>query len=189
MTKLAILICTLPEPFYIRKLKRLLSILDPQIERFNGDVSYHIHDAGRSMKTGTKRNLLIENTESEYFVFIDSDDVVTSTYVSDIMSALKHNPDVVTIKGWMTTDGANRKEWTIKLGSPYTERNGHYYRWPNHLAVMKRSLVHHIKFPDITQQEDFHWSKRINDLRLLKTEIHIDKPTYHYDFISPKNRR
>lgn len=187
--KLAILICTLPEPFYIRKLKRLLSVLDPQVERFKDQVFYRIHDAGRSMKTGTKRNELIANTSSDYFVFIDSDDVVTSTYVSDIMSALELNPDVVTIKGWMTTDGVNRKDWTIKLGSPYTERNGHYYRWPNHIVPMKRSLVEHIKFPDITQQEDFQWSKIINDRKILKTEIHLDKQLYHYDFISPKNRR
>jgi GT2 family glycosyltransferase len=184
--KLAILICTLPER--AEKLKRLTNILDPQIERFKDQVYYSIHDAGRSMTTGRKRNELINQTQSDYFVFIDDDDVVPMFYVSEILKAIEQGPDVVTFKGYITTNGENRRGWTIKLGSKYEERNGHYYRWPNHIAVMKRELVRGVSFPDITKMEDYQWSKKIHDLGLLKTEVHIDLEMYHYEETSEPSR-
>lgn len=176
---LAILICTLPER--AAKLQRLLSVLNPQIEPYKDQVYYSINDAGRSMPTGTKRNQLINQTQSDYFVFIDDDDLVSSQYVAMIMNAASQNPDVITFNGWMTTNGQNRRDWTIRLGSNYEEKNGKYYRWPNHIVPMKRDVVRGVKFPDIWQQEDYQWSKKIRDLRLLKTSVHIDKDLYWYD--------
>jgi hypothetical protein len=178
MNRLAILICHLPERH--DKLKRLLNVLEPQIERFKDQVYYSVHDGGRALSTGSKRNQLIEQTQSEFFCAIDDDDMVPSYYVDEIVKAMNQNPDVITFKGVMTTNGARQEYWTIKLGSNYEEKNGHYYRWPNHIVPMKRELVRHIKFPDVWIQEDYIWSKKIHDLGLLKTEIHIDKDLYHY---------
>lgn len=188
MVKLSILIPTLNEPFYINRLRRLLSVLKPQIEKFPGLVDYTINDAGRGMTTGLKRNLLIANSVSDYFVFIDSDDLISDDYLKEIMQALESNPDCVTMCGWMTTDGKDKRDWTIKLGSDYTERNRHYYRWPNHLAVMRRDTVSSVMFPNQTKGEDYEWSKQIRDRGLLKSEVHIPKQIYFYDFISPKYR-
>lgn len=178
MNRLAILICHLPER--ADKLRRLLNILEPQIERHKDQVFYQVHDAGRFLSTGTKRNQLIEQTNSEFICAIDDDDSVSGYYVSEIVKAMNQNPDVITFKGWIETNGANRRSWTIKLGSKYEEKNGHYYRWPNHIVPMKRKLVEHVKFPDVWIQEDYIWSKRIHDLGLLKTEVHIDAELYHY---------
>lgn len=179
MSTLAILICNLPER--AAKLQRLLSVLNPQIEAYKDQVYYSIHDGGRAMPTGTKRNQLINQTQSDYFVFIDDDDLVSSQYVSLIMQAAEMDPDVITFNGWMTTNGANRRDWTIRLGSNYEEKNGKYYRWPNHIVPMRRDAVRGVRFPDIWQQEDYQWSKKIRDLGLLKTEIHIDRELYWYD--------
>lgn len=187
--KLSILICTLNEPYSIDMLKRLRNILDPQIERYKQDVELLIHDAGRFMPTGTKRNELIKICEGDYFCFIDCDDLIASYYLDEIMKGIERGVDVITMQGWMTTNNKNRADWTIKLGSEYVERNGHYYRWPNHLSVMKKSLVEHVKFPDIWVQEDYIWSKKIRDLNLLKTEYHIQEKIYHYDFKDNKPRR
>lgn len=186
MNTLAILICTLPER--ADKLKRLQNILLPQVERSHGFVSVHYHDAGRTMPTGTKRNWLIAQSTSDYFCFIDDDDVISSHYVASIVSAMAENPDVITFNGYMTTDGKNRQNFTIRLGSEYETRNNHHYRWPNHLCVMRREKVQRVKFPDVWQQEDYQWSKKIHDLKLLKTEVHINQDLYHYDCITkPKN--
>jgi glycosyltransferase involved in cell wall biosynthesis len=185
---LAILICTLPEN--AAKLNRLLSILNPQIAAFPDQVYYSVHDAGRAMPTGTKRNQLISQTQSDYFVFIDDDDIIDSRYVHHILEAAKQNPDVITFNGWMTTNGADRRNWTIRLGSKYEEKNGHYYRWPNHIVPMKREVVRNVPFPDLWQMEDYQWSKKIHDLNLLKSEVHIDRDLYHYDFfVKPQPRR
>jgi hypothetical protein len=182
--KLSILICTLPDR--IGHLKRLQSIIMPQVEKLAGLVEVRIHDAGRWMPTGTKRNDLICQSEGEYFSFLDDDDIPANTYVEDVISALESQPDVVTFNGWMTTNGKARVDFVIKLGEEYVERNGKYYRWPNHLAVMRRSAVEHIKFEPIWMGEDYIWSKQIRDLNLLKTSVHIEKELYHYDFISNK---
>jgi glycosyltransferase involved in cell wall biosynthesis len=176
---LAILICTLPERF--EKLKRLKNILEPQVERFKDRVFIKINDSGRQMPTGTKRNWLIEQTQSDYFVFVDDDDLVHAYYLDEIVKAMDSNPDVITFCGYITTNGANRVNWQIKLGNEYVEKNGMYYRWPNHLAVMKREKVRHIKFPDVWQLEDYRWSEQIAQRQLLKTEVHIPLELYHYD--------
>lgn len=177
--KFLILICTLPER--VDKLRRLKFDLDKQISKYNGLVNYKIHDAGPAMPTGTKRNQLIEQSMSEYFSFVDDDDKISSDYVQQIMLATEKNPDVITFNGWMTTSGSNRQNFTIKLGSRYEEKNGHYYRFPNHLCVFKREKVRHIKFPDLWVQEDYLWAKAIHDRHILKTEVHIEADLYHYD--------
>ena len=178
--KLSILICSLPEPYYSTKLDRLMGLLKSQA--VGKSVEIIVDDAGRQTPTGTKRNNLIGRASGDYVVFVDSDDLVSDSYINDILRSLESLPDCVTMRGWMTTNGINRREWTIKLGSGYYEKDGHYYRWPNHLAVMKKSLIQNIPFPPIWQQEDYQWSKQINDRKILKTEVHIDKPIYHYDY-------
>ena len=178
-----ILICTLPERDFKRK--RLTDSLDKQLR---SGVGYKLHDAGRSMTTGQKRNQLIEQTQSTYFSFIDDDDLVSDEYVSSIMEAILKNPDVITFNGYMTTNGMKRQDFTIKLGSRYEERNGHFYRFPNHLCVFKRDKVNMIKFPELWSGEDYQWAKQVHDRRILKTEVHIEKDLYWYDFISTKPR-
>jgi len=160
--------------------------LDRQKAKYNGLVDYKINDFGRSMPTGIKRNLLIEQSMSDYFSFIDDDDMVSKDYIEQIMTATEQNPDVITFCGWMTTNGENRQNFTIKLGSKYEEKNGHYYRFPNHLCAFKREKVRHIKFPDKWQMEDYDWAKQIHDRKLLKTEVHIESDLYWYDCY-PKN--
>lgn len=181
--KLSILIPTLNEPESINYLHRLNNILDPQIARFPGLVEKVINDAGRAMPTGTKRNELIKNSSGEYFSQIDCDDVVPGYYVDELMKAIEQGPDVVSFIGYMTTNGENRRDFTIKLGSKYEEKNGHYYRFCNHLCCFKRSVVESVKFQPLWVQEDYLYAKEIKERNLLKTEVHIgDRWMYHYDF-------
>lgn len=182
MIKLSILICTLPERYKL--LRRLLNILEPQKTH---EVEIKIHDAGRgAMSTGEKRNKLIESAEGEYFCFCDDDDLVPSYYVKELLTAIESKPDVVSFIGYMTTDGRNRQNFTIKLGSDYVTKNNHHYRFPNHLCAFRRDLVKHRKFPHTNIGEDYLWAVGLQPL--LKTEVHINKEMYIYDFISPVNR-
>lgn len=185
--KLSILIPTLNEPESINYLHRLKNILVPQVERYAGEVEIVINDAGRSMSTGHKRNELIRNSTGDYFSMIDTDDLVPSYYVNEFMRAVESEPDVVSFIGYMTTNGENRREFTIKLGEKYEERHGQYFRYPNHLCFFKRSVVEHIKFPDVWVQEDYMWATEIMRRKLLKSEVHINKTMYHYDFKTKPN--
>lgn len=189
--KLSLLIPTLPEPESQTYLRRLNAILDPQIEKYAGQVNKIIDERGRHIPTGTKRNDMIAYCDAEYFAFVDCDDVVSKHYVKRLLEGIEAGADVVTFCGWMTTDGAHRVDFIIKLGEKYEERGGKYYRFPNHITCMKRELVQKVKFPPVWNGEDYQWSKRINDLGLLKTEHHITDQLYWYDFkqFKPKNPR
>lgn len=186
--KLSILIPTLNEPESIRYLKRLRSILDPQVAKYPGEVEIKIHDAGRSMPTGTKRNELIANSDGEFFSQIDCDDIVPEYYVDELMMAISSGPDVVTFNGYMTTNGIARREFIIMMSSKYYEDKGVYYRYPNHICCFKRSVVESVKFMPIWQQEDFNWATEIKNRRLLKSEVHIgSKWMYYYDYKTKQN--
>lgn len=181
---LSILIPTLPER--ARQLQRLRLNLDRQAARFPGEVEIRIHDQGRSMTTGEKRNSLITQAWGTHVVFTDDDDHVGTTYIRDIMEALKSDPDCVTFNGWMTTNGAHRVDFIIKLGEKYEERGGKYYRFPNHIVPIRKSIAQSVKFPHVSQGEDYKWAKEINDRCLIKTSVHIDKELYWYDFQTKK---
>lgn len=187
--RLSILICTLPEPWSYEKLTRLNGILDPQIRGREHLVEKKINERSRDLPTGAKRNLLVNDSIGEYFCFIDCDDIVSDEYVDLMLDAIRHQPDVVTFRGWMTTDGDRRENFIIKLGSDYNTRGGVHFRFPNHLTAMKRSLVSEVKFKPIWHQEDYIWAKEIHDRMLLKTEVHIDEDLYIYDYITPRKRR
>lgn len=181
---LSILIPTLPER--AMQLHRLRLNLDKQAARFPGEVEIRIHDQGRSMTTGEKRNWLVSQAWGTHTVFFDDDDFPQPTYVEDIMMALKSDPDCVTFNGWMTTNGAHRVDFIIKLGEKYEERGGKYYRFPNHIVPIRKTIAESVKFQHISQGEDYKWAKEINDRGLIKTSVHIDKQLYHYDFIVKK---
>jgi glycosyltransferase involved in cell wall biosynthesis len=178
-----ILICHLPER--AEKLRRLTRALDRQKAKYNGLVDYEINPAGTGMPTGTKRNLMISSTMSDYFSFCDDDDLLSDNYVDEIMKGIETGPDVITFDGFITEYGKNRRNFTIRLGSRYYDDPEHpqfyYHRFPNHLAVMKRSVVQNVHFPPIWEREDFEWADKIRDKGLLKTEYHVNDFLYHYD--------
>ncbi len=180
---LSILIATLPERAHF--LDKMRGYLGPLPE----GVEIVTDDRARNIPTGTKRNDLIRKAGGVWVVFVDDDDRVEPDYVSLIVEALKANPDCVTFQGTYF-DTCNptptRMDWTIKLGEKYEARGNHIYRWPNHLAVMRKSIASQIRFPDIWQGEDYQWSKQIAERGLLKTEVHIPKQLYHYIYVSRK---
>jgi len=184
--KLSILIPCLPEPESQNYLNRLRSILTPQIETHT-EVELVINDGPRSIPTGTKRNDMISLAQGEYFSQIDCDDTVPVYYVSELLKAIEQTPDVITFQGHMLTDGANRKNFTIKLGEKYEERNNHYYRYPNHLCCFRKSIVQHVKFQPIWIQEDYKWATELKDKRVLRNEIHLPIQMYVYDFKNKKS--
>ncbi len=178
------MICTLPERF--ERLKRLMHVLKSQVEPYGDRIEIKTHDAGRSMPTGQKRNELIAMSSGDYFCFIDDDDMVTGNYVQSIMDAISSSPDVVTFCGWMTTNGQYPVDFKIGLNEKYEERNGMYYRYPNHLCVFRRAAIADVSFPHVWNMEDYQFATEIHSRRLCQLEVHIPEKIYHYQFSSKK---
>lgn len=181
--KLAILIPTLPER--TAQFTTLYRELQRQCMLTDGAIAIVHNDQGREVPTGTKRNYLLRDAQllnAEYICMVDDDDNISAGYVHNIMEGVNQGVDVVTFNGYMTTNGAHRVDFEIRLGENYEERGGKYYRYPNHLCAFKRTLVEHVPFEDIYMGEDYRWATKVRDLGLLKTSYHIEKQIYHYDY-------
>jgi len=177
--KLSILICTIVERE--EPLQRLLTILKGQMNNHtNKLVEILIEKDNRKMVVGTKRNLLLKRAQGKYVCFIDDDDLVSDDYISKILRAIKANPDVVGIKGIIT----RRKRKYVKVFihsmkyKTWFEKNGIYYRCPNHLNPVKRKLALQVGFPEKNKGEDMDYSLRLR--ALLKREEYIKEPIYFY---------
>ena len=180
---LSILICSLSK----RKeyLDELLECLKPQLVK---GVQVLINSDGGKKSVGCKRNELVTSASGKYIAFVDDDDLVSDDYVSLILEAVEGGCDVVGIHLLMTRrldinsecrtyHSLKYKEW---YDEPDPDRAGRkrYYRNPNHLNPVKREFALATLFPAIDSGEDHDYSKRL--LPLLKTEVYIESPIYHY---------
>lgn len=142
----------------------------------------------REYSIGFKRNKLLQKSKGKYINFLDDDDDVHDNYIAMIYQKLKKDPDCVSLKGIITFDGQNPRLFihSIKYND-YFERDNIYYRPPNHLNVIRKSIGIQFNFPEINQGEDLDWAMQIARSGLLKKEIEISEPYYFYQFYDKNN--
>lgn len=197
---LSILICHLEDRSLV--FQRLLDSLARQFRMSSGALnpSTEIAQAGLTeliiekdnghMSTGQKRNKLLERARGDYIAFVDDDDMVDENYVSRIESAIQcpkcgYAPDCLGLEGLIYIKNVNLNKLvpqkfihSLKYKS-WFEKDGVFYRNPNHLNPVKREIALKVRFPHWTQREDFDYSQRM--LPLLKTEEMLSgNPLYHY---------
>jgi len=181
--KLSILICSID--IRTELLSKLMSVLDLQL---NSDVEVLVEKDNGKISIGKKRNILLRRAKGEYISYIDDDDLVSDDYVSKILEAISHKPDCCGIEGEITTDGTNPRKFihSIKY-TDWFEKNGIYYRNPNHLNPIKKEIASQIGFPEIDHGEDKNYSANIYPL--LNNEVYIDSVIYHYLYSSVNKKK
>jgi hypothetical protein len=139
----------------------------------------------KNITVGKKRNILLENAKGDYVAFADDDDWLSDDYVARIYEALLNKPDCVSLVGEITFDGKDPHLFihSLRYNSWY-EENGVYYRFPNHLNPIKRSIATQFKYPEINCSEDYQWAEKVFNSGLLKNEVYLDEPYYFYRFNS-----
>lgn len=178
--KLSLLICSLTKRD--RMLRRLMDRIRPQL---TPEVEILVETDRGERSIGAKRNALLERAKGEYVAFIDDDDLVSRDYVIRILNAIQTQPDCVGLEGVITTNGRSPKKFIHSLQyREWFERDGVYYRNPNHLNAIKRELALKTKFAEVNHGEDSDYSRRV--LEHLKTEVHLPGPIYFYEFRSNK---
>lgn len=188
MTKLAILICTLPDRQVL--LRRLLKELEEQIQG-NNDVSVLVNYDSGQKTTGQKRNELIEEALRKKATVIahhDDDDMPGATYVKRGLEFAESRLDCAELWGQIYFSG--------KKGNPFHHSLIHkkwwqdekfYYRNPNHLNFLNLEKVADIRYPNITVGEDGQYSLKLAELDVLKTQMAIPEVIYHYYVGTPKH--
>jgi glycosyltransferase involved in cell wall biosynthesis len=183
MKRLSLLVCSLEARH--RDLCRLTNCLQPQM---SDAVELLINiDAGQKT-IGQKRNELLEQAAGDYIAFIDDDDLVADDYVEKVLAAVATGPDCCGMEGIITLDGKDPRRFIHSLRyREWFERDGVYYRNPNHLSPVKRELALKIGFPEKNYWEDRDYSARL--LPLFHREVYIDGPIYYYLCVKRKKPR
>lgn len=133
-----------------------------------------------STTIGAKRNLLLRRSAGKYICFVDDDDMVTADYVSKILEAVVTGPDCCGMEGMLISEDrgtAKRFIHTLQCTKWY-EKDGVYYRCPNHLSPIKRELALSVGFPEKNVSEDFDYSMKL--VGKIKTEVMISGTIYIY---------
>lgn len=181
--KLSILVCHIPQRKHF--LDRLCGVLNEQLEYHEG-VEFLVDDREK-ISIGTKRNNLLQSAQGDYVAFIDDDDLVSNRYLELLLNGIDKGVDCCSLTGEITENGANPKPFihSIQYDS-YFEKNGIYYRPPNHLNCIKSEIAKGFKFPMRNHGEDTDWAMQICNAGVLKTEHRIEETIYYYEYRSKK---
>ena len=64
----------------------------------------------------------------------------------------------------------------------YFEKNGTYYRPPNHLNPMRIDIAKKVDFKNKSHGEDTDWAMELCKLKPYNKELFIQKPIYFYRY-------
>jgi hypothetical protein len=181
--KLSILILSLPNR--LGKIELLLNELNKQVSGKSVQILY-LGD-NKSMSVGVKRNLLIGISAGRYITFIDDDDMISPTYIDDILTEVEKSPEVISFGVQKYKNGILEKEqrFSPKYPIPYLDPSKkHYNMCPNHLSVWKRDVLEE-DFPDKSLGEDHIWAQSM--IPHYNHWVNIDKLLYHYYYSSSES--
>lgn len=182
MILLSILICGLEErkEQYDRLYKSLKKQLVDGVE-----IDFFVDSRENSI--GHKRNMLLQSAKGKYVCFIDDDDRISANYVSLILEGLKKDVDCCSLTGEITFNGENPKKFIHSIEyHDYFEENEVYFRPPNHLNAIRKSIAEQFHFPEVNHGEDTNWAMHISNSNMLKSEHKITDTIYFYDYLTDK---
>lgn len=172
-------------------LARLMRRLEPQLCSRCRVFTYDEHE---ELPIGHRRQILLERIRKKpYVAFIDDDDLVAENYVSVVLDALEHHPDVVGFRGLYYEDGERKAESVFSVrckmwDTRETPLGTVHLRTPNHLCPVRRRIALEIGFPPIDHGEDADYSMRLMKQFPNLRETFINDHLYTYLFRSPARR-
>ena len=171
-------------------LVRLLAALDqPRAD----ETEILIAIDGGEQILGAKRNSLVKSAIGEYIIWIDDDDMVDSTYIDKILTAIEATrADAIALLG-MRIDTMGRVKpqpfgyRKMGLGIEYDEA-GTLWRSPGHLCAVRSEIVRAVPFIERNTAEDLVWCEAVQP-RLQTVALASDQVLYHYLWDSRKTYR
>ena len=179
--RLSILIPTIPS-----RQNMSMMLFDKVIKHLPfDDVEILVLLDNKTKSIGEKRENLVQSCTGKYFMFLDDDDDFEN--LEDVYHATFSNVDVITFKSLCRNTDKTQYIVTHRLGNE-VEHNcdgeGRYLdcnRPPFHNCAWN-SKYKKFHFPFVNYAEDWGWLKQF--VYDAKTEWHIDKTVYKYNFDS-----
>jgi hypothetical protein len=171
---------------------RLVNELQSQRQGFSDEVEIIWIEDNKEISVGKKRQRLLEDATGEWVVGFDSDDWPAETYLVDIITALKGNPQTDHVGFLEDCDIDGEKSTSIfSIQHCKWDENKYGYdhiRCANPKSVIRRSIALQVGFEDSRFGEDRVFSEVVTPL--LASEVFINKPLYKYIYrSSPHNER
>lgn len=186
---LSVLVCTTNtryEGFGLAIQDQIWSQIDSLSMDYRDRIEVLILNDNKKMMLGRKRNLMVEMAQGKYVQFIDDDDRIEPDMFRLILDATEQrhlDPDVITFLVSTTINGGPPKLCRYSIDFERDRDTEEMYeRLPNHICVVKRELAIQAPYPHIVYGEDSGFAKMLRPL--LKTEYHIPKVLYRYDYNS-----
>lgn len=141
----------------------------------------------KEMSIGSKRQVLLDNCDTEYFVMLDDDDSLSDNYFTIILPLLESTPDCICYleqlsNGQVAIHSNRYAAWGS--GDGYD-----YYRTPFYKDVLRTDIARQIGFADMRYGEDHDFAKRLKASGLIKNEIFINEPMYFYNMPGDLNSK
>jgi hypothetical protein len=148
------------------------------------DVVILVNKDNQAKTIGEKRNELMDAAlaaGASHQAFVDDDDMVSPRYLDLNMPGVYGDFDCNSLHGCYYVDGVYDRPFhhSLRYTHWWHDAAG-YYRNPNHLNVVKIERIKHLRFHDTSAAEDRCFSDEIARGGLLRTELAVDEPVYHY---------
>lgn len=161
----------------------LISSIKDQIHAADDEVGLCIDGDNGERTSGQKRQLLMEDAGGEYVCFVDDDDTVADDYVEQLLEGCHSGADVVTFNAAITgipTSVSTHSMWQFGLTDDLRQ---HGLMTVNHLCAWKRSIATMVGWcPELGFGDDQLWYQPLFYSGIVKTQFHIDKCLYRYNF-------
>lgn len=141
---------------------------------------------------GDKRQMCLEHATAEFVSFVDDDDLVSPSYVSDALGSMGDDVDVIGFRLRYFEDGVQSgvaihsySAASVRVDFTRAQRGWRRYdRLPNHLNPVRLEIARKAGFPPLRFGEDGAYAKLLKKLK--PRERYIDAPLYDYLYIANK---
>lgn len=186
MIDLSILVCSVHTRYktFLPKIQdQLFGQLNELAEADQQRVEIIVLTDNKQMMLGHKRNTMIDIAQGKYIAFVDDDDRLADDYIAELLKATASDADSIVFQAEVSLNGEPPKlcYYSKDHKRDYNKPSA-YYRIPNHICCVKRSVSLKSSFPNVLYGEDAGYGKVL--LPFLKTEYKIDKVLYYYDYNS-----
>ncbi len=185
MILFSILIPSIPSRFGMAQ--KLVEKLEAQIGDLPVQVVVLVDN--KKITVGEKRDALMQICHGKFAAYLDDDDDCSPSYVSEIVAAIRSNPEVDVVVFNQQVFLNQDSPFIVRFGLGYENEQtnvnpdgtrANIKRPPYHVCAWNTALAKKYRFQSIQYGEDFLWIKQL--LAEAKTETRIDKTLHIYRF-------